>query len=195
MKLFLKGKRCEGAKCAFEGSNQKTNPPGAKTWHRGKVSTFGKGLREKQKLKRIYGLYELPLRRYFAEAQRRRGNTGENLLILIEQRLDNVVRRLGFAYSGSHARQLVAHGHVYVNGKRTDIPSYQCRVGDEITVTQKDALRNQLKEIVEQNRRIQAPTWLELDVETLTGKVVNTPKVDEVVVPVDVKPVVEFCSK
>ena len=188
VKLFLKGKRCEGAKCPFEGTNQRTNPPGAKGWSRGKVSTFGRGLREKQKIKRIYGILEKQMRRYFKEADRKTGNTGENLVV-------NVVRRLGFGLSGSHARQLVAHGHIYVNGKRVDIPSYQVRPNDVITVTAKDKVRMQVKEWVEQNRRHTMPSWLELDDRELKGKILNLPKSDEPILEVNVQPVVELLSK
>lgn len=195
MKLFLKGRRCDSAKCPFEGTKQRNFPPGARSWQRGKTSTYARGLREKQKLKRFYGLLEKPFKIYFREAQRKRGNTGEALLISIERRLDNVVRRLGLGLSVSHSRQLVSHGHIFVNDKRVNVPSYEVRPGDKITVSKHDRVRNVIREAVELNRRQSPPSWLEFNPDELAGKVVNIPTVDEVQLPLAVQLVVEHSSR
>src|SRR5262245_66320842 len=131
IKLFLKGSRCESPKCAIERRNV---PPGMHGYRRGKASEYGVRLREKQKLKRFYGVFERQFRRYFALASRSPENTGEVLLSILERRLDNVVHRLGFAPSRAAARQLVAHGHVQVNGKASDIPSLLLKAGDKVTI-------------------------------------------------------------
>jgi len=131
LKLFLRGTRCESAKCAV---TRRETPPGMLSWRRGRLSEYGIQLREKQKVKRYYGVLERQFRRVFAEAVRQPGNTGERLLVLLERRLDNVVLRIGFAPSRAQARQFIVHGHITVNGRRVDRPSFMVKVGDEIGV-------------------------------------------------------------
>ena len=142
IKLYLKGKRCDSAKCAFEGQNTRAYPPGqhGKLRMRAKLSTFGRGMREKQKFKRIYGIFEKQFKMYFTEASPQKGNTADLLILIIERRLDNVIYQLGFAKSRSHARQLIAHGHIFLNGKRVDIASYLVKAGELITLRKKEKL-------------------------------------------------------
>lgn len=197
MKLFLKGKRCDSNKCRIESGGGGGRPaPGAKARPRGKMSNYGRGMREKQKLKLHYGLLDGQLKRYFAKALHGKGNTGDNLIILIERRLDNVVKRLGLGHSPRHARQLVTHGNIYVNGHRVDVPSYQVRPGDVITVAKSEKVRAEVDKALNYNRKrgIQ-PTWLEYDETTWTGKVLTLPTVEERTMPVEIQLVVEFCSR
>lgn len=189
-KLFLKGERCYSTKCALEKRNF---PPGQHGQGRKKVSEYGLQLREKQKTKRFYGLQETQFRNLFDKAERKKGITGENLLILLETRLDNVVFRLGFASSRKEARQLVTHGHFTVNGKKVNIPSYQVKAGDVIAVKEKSQSSPKFKEI--KDMTITVPSWVTVDVQKLEGKVLNLPTRDEIDTPVAEHMIVELYSK
>lgn len=189
-KLFLKGERCYGTKCAIEKRNF---PPGQHGQGRKKVSDYGLQLREKQKAKRFYGMQETQFRNLFDKASRKRGITGENLLIMLESRLDNVVFRLGFASSRKEARQLVNHGHFLINGKKVDIPSYEVKAGDSIKVKDKSASSPKFKEI--KDMAITVPSWMTVDVEKLEGKVVALPARDDIDTPVAEHLIVELYSK
>lgn len=167
-KLFLKGERCYTDKCAFE---RRGYPPGQHGQARGKFSDYGSQLREKQKVKRIYGIQEKQFRIYFDHALRKKGITGENLLALLETRLDNVVFRLGFANSRAEARQLVRHRHFLVNGKPVTIPSFHVRVQDKIEVREKSRGLQRIQEALEALDRRGIPKWLELDKEHYSGRV------------------------
>ena len=191
MKLFLKGQRCFSEKC---GINRRDYPPGAHTRPR-KTTDFYVQLREKQKAKRIYGVLERQFRRYFQTAIRTRGNTGENLLILLERRLDNVVLSLGLALSRFDARQLVAHGHVRVNGRRMDVPSYLVRPGDTIELVGREKIRKKAADAVEINKGQAVPAWLEAFPNELKGKVTQLPKREDVPHPIDEHLIVELCSR
>jgi small subunit ribosomal protein S4 len=191
MKLFLKGQRCFSEKC---GVNRRDYPPGQHV--RPKKSTdYGAQLREKQKAKRIYGLLERQFQHYFSVAQRQKGNTGENLLILMERRLDNVVLNLGLARSRFDARQMVAHGHVQVNKKRLDIPSYLVRPGDEIQVVGGEKITKKATDAVEMNKGQALPSWLEATPSELKGKIVQLPKREDVPHPINEQLIIELCSK
>ena len=189
-KLFLKGERCYSTKCALEKRNF---PPGQHAQGRKKVSEYGLQLREKQKTKRFYGLQETQFRNLFDKAERKKGITGENLLILLETRLDNVVFRLGFASSRKEARQLVTHGHFTVNGKKVNIPSYEVKAGDVIAVKEKSQSSPKFKEI--KDMTITVPSWVTVDVQKLEGKVLNLPTRDEIDTPVAEHMIVELYSK
>ena len=189
-KLFLKGERCYSTKCAIEKRNF---PPGQHGQGRKKVSEYGTQLREKQKTKRFYGLMETQFRNLFDKAVKKKGITGENLLILLETRLDNVVFRLGFASSRKEARQLVTHGHFLVNGKKVDIPSYTCDAGEVIKVKEKSTSSPKFKEIKEMT--ISVPSWLTVDTEKLEGKVITLPTRDEIDTPISEHLIVELYSK
>ncbi len=192
-KLFLKGERCYTGKCAIEKRN---HPPGMHgTSHRTKISEYGVQLREKQKVRRIYGVLERQFRRMFKEAVRRKGMTGENLLLLLECRLDNVVHRLGFATSRSQARQFVAHGHVLLNGKKADIPSMSIKAGDEISIREKS---RRVQPVVESTKTAVGRStfsWLEVDLEKMVGKMISVPKREELTLPIDEQLIVEKYSR
>lgn len=189
-KLFLKGERCYSPKCAMEKRNY---APGQHGQNRKKMSDYGTQLREKQKTKRFYGLQETQFRNLFDKAARKKGKTGENLLILLESRLDNVVFRLGFASSRKEARQLVTHSHFTVNGKKVNIPSYEVKAGDVIKVKEKSTNSPKFKEVKEMS--ITVPSWLTVDVEKLEGKVVSLPTRSEIDTPVAEHLIVELYSK
>ncbi len=189
-KLFLKGERCYSTKCAMEKRNY---APGQHGQSRKKVSEYGTQLREKQKTKRFYGLQETQFRNLFDKAVKKKGITGENLLILLETRLDNVVFRLGFGSSRKEARQLVTHGHFLVNGKKVDIPSYTCDAGDVIKVKEKSTASPKFKEIKEMT--ISVPSWMTVDTEKLEGKVIALPTRDEIDTAVSEYLIVELYSK
>ena len=191
-KLFLKGDRCFSEKCAFE---RRSYAPGQHGKGRIKVSDYGIRLREKQRVRRIYGIKESQFRRYFEIADRQKGVTGTNLLVLLERRLDNVVYRLGFADSRSQARQLVKHGHFLVNGRRVDIPSYQVRVGDEIVVREKSKDLVPIAQAIEAVARRGVPDWLELDAENKKGIVKAMPERSHITMPIQEQYIVEFYSK
>jgi len=189
-KLFLKGDRCYGVKCAMEKRNF---PPGQHGQGRKKTSEYGLQLREKQKAKRFYGLMETQFRNTFDKASAKKGMAGENLLIMLETRLDNVVFRLGFAASRKEARQLVVHGHFTVNGKKVDIPSYNVKAGDAIKVKEKSSNSPKFKEIKEMS--INVPAWLSVDVSKLEGTIVSMPTRAEIDTPVAEHLIVELYSK
>ena len=193
MKLFLKGERCYTEKCAIEKRNV---PPGQHARaRRAKLAGYGLQLREKQKVKRIYGVLENQFRRYFEVAERQRGITGETLLQLLERRLDNVVYRLGFATSRAQGRQLVRHGHFMVNGRKVDIPSYSVKANDVISVrstsTKVPAIAHAMDEV--KGRGI--PEWLNLDPEKLAGRIVSLPTREQINLPVQEQLIVELYSK
>jgi small subunit ribosomal protein S4 len=192
VRLFLKGDRCYTPKCAVE---RRTYPPGQHGQGRRKMSDYGLQLREKQKLRKIYGVLERQFRRYFAQAERRAGVTGETLLQLLERRLDNVVYRLGFAGSRSQARQLVAHGHFLVNGKPVNIPSYQVKPDDLIEVTQGSRQLEPIQVSLSAVGSRRMPEWLELDVENLRGRIVSLPRREDIDVEAQEQLVVEYYSR
>lgn len=191
-KLFLKGKRCDTARCAF---TKRGTPPGQHPYRRTRRKGYGLQLREKQKVKSFYGILDKQFKRYFEMAAKQKGNTGENLLILIERRLDNAVYLLRLASSRSQARQLVRHGHIYVNGHRCDIPSCEVRPGDTIALHGKEKIQNFVKENLEQMRSREIPGWLQLDENNLAGTVSELPKRSDVSMPVEEQMIVELLSK
>jgi small subunit ribosomal protein S4 len=192
MKLFLKGDRCFTNKCAIERRNF---PPGQHGKRRTKILGYGIQLREKQKVKRFYGLLEKQFRITFAKAERMRGVTGENLLSLLERRLDNVVHRLGFSGSRPQARQLVRHGHVRVNGKKVNIPSMIVPQGAVVSIKDKSRTNPLIASAVETAKGRGIPAWLELDAAQFQGKVVALPKREDVSIPISEKLIVELYSK
>ncbi len=193
MKLFLKGERCYGEKCAIDRRNV---PPGQHgKGRRARLLGYGLQLREKQKVKRIYGVLERQFRRYFEEADRQKGVTGENLLRLLERRLDNVIYRLGFATSRPQARQLVRHGHFTVNGKRADIPSFSIKAGDVVEVKASSVQNPAIIYAMEEVKSRGIPEWLELDGEKLTGRLMAAPTRDQLNLPVQEQLIVELYSK
>jgi len=191
LKLFLKGSRCFTDKCAIERRNY---PPGQHGLGRSKQSAYGQQLREKQKAKRIYGLLEGQFRRYFAQAERQKGVTGENLLRLLERRLDNVVFRLGLAASRAEARQMVAHGHVQINGRRAAVPSILVRVGDQVQIRGASKLQERVAENLSAGRG-QVPQWLEVVAAEKRGSVRGLPLRDDIQIPVQEQLIVELYSK
>lgn len=189
-KLFLKGERCYSGKCAIEKRNY---APGQHGQARKKTSEYGLQLREKQKAKRFYGMQEKQFRNLFEKAARKQGKTGENLLVLLETRLDNVVYRLGFASSRKEARQLVVHGHFTVNGKKATAPAMELKAGDVIKVKEKSTSSPKFKEVKEMS--ITVPAWMSVDVEKLEGKIVAVPTREEIDTPVAEHLIVELYSK
>ena len=193
-KLFLKGEKCFNA-CVLEKGKRKS-PPGMHVKQRIKVSEYGRRLREKQKTKRIAGLTEQQFRHYFEQAERLPGLTGENLLRLLETRLDNVIKRLGFALSMPHARQLVLHGHVNVNEKRVDVASYAVQPGDKITLSEKAKLNAGVQQALQSiQKRGPLPSWIEVNASHAAGKVRSWPSRDEMSYPIDEQLIVELYSK
>lgn len=195
IKLFLKGDRCLTDKCAIDKRNFVPGEHGKSHFRRRQLIGYGQQLREKQKVKRMYGVLENQFRRYFRKAETRKGVTGEILLQLLESRLDNVAFRLGFASSRPQARQFVLHGHVLVNGKKVNIPSYQVKKGDEISVLQKSRKNPLILSAVEGIAGKGVPEWLSLDRENLTGQVMEIPSLDAIGVPIEVSLIVELYSK
>ncbi len=194
MKLFLKGIRCETSKCAIE-RRQKSLAPGMHGWRRGRGTDYGVRLREKQKVKRYYGVGEAQFMQYFERAEKTIGNTGEVLLGLIERRLDNVVYKLNFAPSRKAARQLIAHGHIFVNGKKTDVPSFMVKIGDKITVKKNEKSKNRVKAQLESNPNFSAQGWLQLDVKEPAATIVSLPSRQDVQLAIEEQLVVEYCSR
>ena len=194
LKLFLKGDRCFSVKCALEKRNY---PPGehGQRRSRSKASDYGRQLREKQKMKRIYGILERQFRTYFQMAERQKGVTGENLVRLLEQRLDNVAHRLGFGASRAQARMLIGHGHIRVNGRRVTIPSYLLRAGDVVEVAPRSRDREAIQAALEGAKKRRVPSWLELDAANFTGTVRSLPSKDEMAIPVQEQMVVALYSK
>ncbi len=192
LKLFLKGDRCFTVKCAIEKRNY---PPGEHGQRRSKPSEYGLQLREKQKMKRIYGIQETQFRTYFQMAERQKGVTGENLVRLLEQRLDNVVHRLGFGASRAQARMLIGHGHILVNGRRVTIPSFLLRAGDAVEVHPASRDREVIKAGLEGAKKRRLPSWLELDAASFKGAVRSLPSKEEMAIPVQEQLVVALYSK
>ena len=192
IKLFLKGTRCYTNKCALE---RRAQVPGQHVQRRVKLSEYGIRLREKQKARRIYGIMERQFEKYFVEASRKKGVTGDMLIQLLEKRLDNVVFRLGFANSRAQARQLVRHGHFLVNQRRVNIPSLQVKLGDEIILKETSRGISIIKESLEASSSQGVPEWLELNAENFVGRVKRLPKREEIAVPVQERMIVEFYSR
>ncbi|HAF17999.1 MAG: 30S ribosomal protein S4 [Thermacetogeniaceae bacterium] len=192
IKLYLKGDRCYSEKCAVDKRNY---PPGQKAQGRKKVTEYGLQLREKQRARRIYGVLERQFSRYFDIAERQQGITGENLLRLLERRLDNVVYRLGFAQSRAQARQLVRHGHFTVNDKKVNIPSFLVRSGDEIAISEKSRELPLFTEIIEAAAQKTPPVWLEVDLEKMRGRVLGLPNREDIDVPIQEHLIVELYSR
>jgi small subunit ribosomal protein S4 len=191
IKLFLKGSRCFGEKCAIERRNY---PPGQHGLSRTKLTNYGIQLREKQKAKRIYGVLESQFRRYFHMAERERGGTGENLLKLLERRLDNVVFRLGRAASRREARQMVGHGHIQINGRKVSIPSYIVRVGEIVQLRPTSKMQERVADNLGAGRQA-TPAWLEVDPNEKKGTVRGLPIRDDIQIPVQEQMIVELFSK
>jgi len=193
LKLYLKGDRCYSDKCAID---RRTYPPGQHGQRRGgKTSDYGLQLREKQKVKRMYGLGEKQFRLFFHRADAGKGITGEALLVMLERRLDNVVYRFGFANSRAQARQLVKHNHFLVNGKKVNIPSYQTRVGDVLEIREKSKNVQAITDAVDAVVRRGMPQWLELDKDNLKGTVKAMPVREDITMPIQESQIVEFYSK
>jgi small subunit ribosomal protein S4 len=192
MKLFLKGKRCYSEKCSLA---RKDYRPGEHGKVPKKLSAYGLQLREKQKVKKIYGILEKQFRKYFAEAKRAKGMTGENLLLFLEKRLDNIVFRLNFSLTRASARQLVRHGHFLVNGRKVNIPAYSCKVGDEISLKASSREIVGIKEAIRLSQDREKAPWLEVDQENFKGKVVRLPKKEEIALPIQEQLIVEYYSR
>ncbi len=192
IKLFLKGDRCFTEKCSVE---RRTYAPGQHGQGRAKISDYGVQLREKQKVRRIYGVLEQQFRGYYLKAARMRGVTGENLLQLLERRLDNVIFRLGLGASRKEARALVSHGHFLVNGRMVNIPSYIVKTGDEIALNDKSKASLRFQELSAAMDRKGLPAWLELDKQNLKGKVLSAPSREDIALPINENLIVELYSK
>lgn len=192
MKLFLKGDRCFSTKCAIEKRNY---APGEHGQRRTKLSDYCTQLREKQKMRRIYGVLETQFRKYFRLAERQKGITGENLVRILEQRLDSVVHRLGFAASRAQARMLISHGHILVSGRKMDIPSYRVCPGETIEVRPGSREMMAIKAALEGAKKQTLPSWLELDATTMKGTVRSTPTREEIAIPVEEQLIVALYSK
>ncbi|HBA54718.1 30S ribosomal protein S4 [Syntrophorhabdus aromaticivorans] len=190
IKLFLKGERCYTEKCAVEKRNY---PPGVHVEVRGKFLEYGLRLREKQRVRKIYGLSEKQFKRFFTMAEKKQGITGTNFLILLERRLDNMVFRLGFATSRKEARQIVSHNHIAVNGRKVNAPSYIVKEGDEIAVRHKDleSVKNALESVVRRG----IPSWIELDKEDMKGVVKLLPSREDITMPIREQLIVEYYSR
>ena len=191
-KLFLKGERCYTDKCGIE---RRKYAPGMHGQSRKKLSEYGIQLREKQKARRYYGILESQFEKYFEMAEKQKGVTGENLLTILESRLDNVLYRLGFAMSRPEARQLVTHGHFTVNGKKVNIPSYLISAGDVIAICEKSRSSEKIKEVLEKTESRIIPKWLDLDRNTLSGKVLALAQRDDIDLEIAEHLIVELYSK
>jgi small subunit ribosomal protein S4 len=191
-KLFLKGDRCYTEKCSVD---RRTYAPGQHGQGRTKASEYGTQLREKQKAKRYYGVLESQFRGYFEQASKMKGKTGENLLSLLERRLDNTVYRLGFAMSRAEARQLVLHGHFTVNGRKVNIPSFLVKPGMEISLKESSRSLDKFKSAIEANSFRQPPKWLDYNAASLSAKVLATPSRDDIDLPIAEQLIVELYSK
>lgn len=195
-KLFLKGEKCFTPKCPVERRNYPPGEHGREAmYRRRRVSDFQKQLREKQKLRRIYGVMEAQFRRYYESALKKRGMTGQALLQQLEQRLDNVVYRLGYAASRNQARQLVTHGHFNVNGRRTDIPSTLVNPGDEVSVREGSRGRPYFKDLAVEAETRTVPTWLERDLDNLSGRMLQMPERSDIEAALNEQLVVEYYSR
>ena len=191
-KLFLKGERCYSEKCSV---GLRGYAPGQHGQGRKKSSEYGMQLRAKQTARRFYGVQENQFHHYFEIAERKQGITGDNLLRILESRLDNVVYRVGFASSRAEARQLVGHGHYEVNGKRVDIASYLLKAGDVVSICEKSRASEKIKAVVEANSARPVPEWIDVDLNNLSAKVIALPTREQIEAPVDEQLIVEFYSK
>ena len=191
-KLFLKGNRCFSEKCAIERRNY---APGQHGRRRSKIQGYGVQLREKQKLRRVYGVLENQFELYFGRADRKKGKTGDNLLTFLERRLDNVVYRLGFASSRSQGRQVVSHGHVIVNGRTVDVPSFQVKAGDVLRIREKSRKNVLIQGAIEQAQSRGIPAWLSLDAGNFEGRVLALPAREHITLPIQEQLIVELYSK
>jgi small subunit ribosomal protein S4 len=192
LKLFLKGDRCFKEKCAFE---RRGYPPGQHGRRRSKVQSYGIQLREKQKVKRMYGVLERQFRSYFAKASQTKGITGNNLLQILERRLDNVVYRLGFASSRAMARQLIGHGHIQVNGRKMSVASALVKPGGVVALREKSRKNEQIKICLDTAKGRGVPSWLELDADQFQGTIKQLPSRDEITMPIQEQLIVELYSK
>lgn len=192
MKLFLKGERCFTDSCAFD---RRQYAPGQHGQGRAKFSPYGEQLREKQKVKRMYGVLEKQFRGYYHKASQKKGVTGENLIKTLESRLDNMVFRLGFCTSRSEARQMIKHGHFRINGKKVDVPSYLVKPEDIISVRERSRKIARIKEAMETAKQRGIPRWLELNSEQFEGKVLAVPEREEITAPMREQLIVELYSK
>jgi small subunit ribosomal protein S4 len=194
MKLMLKGTRCETAKCAVE-RRERNLAPGMHGWRRGRNSDYGVRLREKQKVKRFYGLMEKQFLMYFQKAERRKGNTGIVLLEILELRLDNVIYKLNFAPSRKAARQLISHGHIHMNGRKVSIPDVAVNIGDKLTLKNSEKSRKIVKDQLASSPNYTVQGWLQLDVDKPAATIVGLPTRDDVQLVIEEQLVVEFCSR
>jgi len=192
LKLFLKGSRCYSRKCAFE---RRSTPPGMNTMRRRKVSEYGLQLREKQKVRKSYSVLERQFRNYFEKAEQHKGMTGENLLRMLEMRLDNTVYRMGFASSRAQARQLVSHGHFAVNGRPTNVPSFGVKINDRIDVRDSRRSREYFKIATETMKAAQIPDWVSVDPTKLSGTVLAEPAREQMPLEFNEQLVVEYYSR
>jgi len=192
MKLFLKGDRCFTEKCAIERRNY---APGQHGRRRSKIQAYGVQLREKQKLRRVYGVLERQFGLYFEGADRKKGKTGDNLLSFLERRLDNVVHRMGFASSRAQSRQLVSHGHIRVNGRAVDIPSFQVKAGDVVEIREKTRKNPFIQASLESVQSRGLPEWLQIDPEKFKGTVMSLPAREQITLPIQEQLIVELYSK
>jgi small subunit ribosomal protein S4 len=192
MKLFLKGTRCDTPKCGFE---RRESPPGMQQQRRGKLTDYGLHLREKQKVKHYYGILERQFRGYFHRAEKAHGNTGDALMSLLERRLDNIVHRLGFGLSRAQARQLVSHGHVTVNGRKVNVPSYLLRVGDVVRIKNRPKSLQSVLANLEEFRRDVPDFLTRIDGPIPEGRITRLPTPDDVSIPVQTQLIIELCSK
>ncbi|MBN1119890.1 MAG: 30S ribosomal protein S4 [Anaerolineae bacterium] len=195
-KLYLKGSRCMSPKCALEKRNYPPGQHGRETqFRRSRASDYSRQLREKQKVRRIYGVLERQFRRYFRVAQQKSGLTGSNLLALLESRLDNVIYRMGFASSRAQARQLVQHGHFTVNGRRTNVPSHHIRPGDQIAVRDGSRQRTYFKQLHELAQELSVPEWVKRDTNKLTGEMTRLPERTDIDLAINEQLIVEYYSR
>ena len=191
-KLFLKGDKCESEKCPVE---RRGYAPGQHGRARKRILGYGLQLREKQKLKRYYGMTERQFRLFFRRAERQKGVTGENLLAMLERRLDNVVFIMGFARSRSHGRQLISHGHFSVNQRKVTVPSFIVDAGDEVKIRPRSAQVEDIKQVVDQNKKKTVPSWIAVDWENMTVKIAALPTRQDITLPVEEHYIVELYSK
>jgi len=192
VKLFLKGSKCLSEKCSVE---RRPYPPGEHGRARRRILGYGIQLREKQRLKRYYGMTERQFRLFFQRAERKRGITGENLLTMLERRLDNIVFIIGFSHSRAHARQLITHGHYQVNDRKVNIPSFLVDKGDVVSFREKSTKNEELKALVESNKNKSVPGWIEVDTEKMEAKILSFPTREDITLPVEEHLVVELFSK
>lgn len=192
VKLYLKGERCNSGKCSLA---KRENPPGMHNWRKGKLSDYGVRFREKQKVKRYYGVYDRQFKNYFALATKQKGNSGTNLLVLLERRLDNVVCRGSLAASRAQARQFINHGHILVNGKKVDIPSYLVKEGDVITHVNHEISQKMIQTVYESLAAREVPSWIQKTPDKAEIKVTHLPERAEIALEINDQFIVEFCAR